>query len=65
MVNNYFMVIKDGDVFGVVSVTEGSENEQAIVNYFLDQDGKFVLIPITEEEYEQYDEGDEIILSHT
>lgn len=65
MENNYFQVIKDGEVFGVVCVEKGSDNEQAIVNYFLDQDGRFVLIAITKEVYEEYDEGDEIVLSHT
>ena len=65
MENNYFQVIKDGNVFGVVCVAKGSDNEQAIVNYFLDQDGRFVLIPITKEVYEEYDDGDEIVLSHT
>ena len=35
MENNYFQVIKDGEVFGVVCVAKGSDNEQAIVNYLL------------------------------
>ena len=62
---NYFKVIKDGEVFGVVSVEAGSVNEEKIVNHFLDQGGKFVLFPITEQEYIDYDEGDEIILSES
>ena len=56
---NYFKIVgEDGEVYGVGGVEKGSKNEV----YFID--GIFNLgftpVKISQEEYESYDDGDEI-----
>ncbi len=56
---NYFKIIgKNGEVVGVCGAEVGSENELSIIEDVLELGYKPV--KITKEEYENYDEGDEI-----
>lgn len=59
IIYNYFKIIdKDGEVVGVGAVEVGSENEGLLI------DGIFNLgykpVKITKQEFEEYNEGDEI-----
>jgi len=60
---NYFKWSKDGNIVGVAEVGEGTRNEQAIVDYLMDSG--YVVEKISAQEYSDYDEGDEIVLSKT
>lgn len=60
---NYFKWSKDGNIVGVAEVGEGTRNEQAIVDYLMDCG--YVVEKISAQEYSDYDEGDEIVLSKT
>jgi hypothetical protein len=64
MSTNYFKFnSKDGETIGVCSVEVGSKNEMSIINTLFDKG--YVIVKITEQEYNDYDEGDEITLSNT
>ena len=59
---NYFKwVDSDGKTIGVVEAGQGTVNEFRIVGYLIDQG--FTPIKITKEEYMDFDEGDEFVLS--
>ena len=61
---NYFKILnKKGETLGVGGVEPGSENEINIMNSLMDSG--CIIVKISEEEYNEYDEGDEIILSET
>jgi len=60
---NYFKFGKDGKTLGVAEVGEGTKNEQTIVDYLIDRG--FVVEKISAQEYSDYNEGDEIVLSKT
>jgi hypothetical protein len=56
---NYFKIVgEDGEVYGVGGVEKGSKNEV----YFIDEifNLGFTPVKISQEEYESYDDGDEI-----
>jgi hypothetical protein len=58
-VYNYFKIVgEDGEVYGVGGVEKGSKNEV----YFIDEifNLGFTPVKISQEEYESYDDGDEI-----
>ena len=58
-VYNYFKIVdEDGDTYGVGAVEKGSKNEV----YFIDEifNLGFTPVKISQEEYESYDDGDEI-----
>ena len=61
---NYFKFMnKKGETIGVGGAEEGSENEMSIMNYLMDTG--CVIVKISKEEYDEYNEGDEIVLSET
>ena len=58
-VYNYFKIVDDdGEVYGVGAVEKGSKNEV----FFIDEifNLGFTPVKISQEEYESYEEGDEI-----
>lgn len=56
---NYFKIIDEaGEVYGVGAAEKGSDNEIGIVTTIMELN--LQLVKITKEEYEDYDEGDEI-----
>jgi len=64
MSTNYFKFLNEGgETIGVCKVEVGSQNEMSIINTLLDKG--YVIVKITEQEYDDYDEGDEIVLSNT
>ena len=61
---NYFKFLNEGgETIGVCKVGVGSKNEMNIINTLLDKGYK--IVKIMEQEYDDYDEGDEITLSNT
>ncbi len=61
---NYFKFLDtEGNTVGVGGVGEGTENELSIMNYLMDSG--YTIIKISKEEYDEYNEGDEIVLSKT
>ncbi len=61
---NYFKFLDEGGkTIGVCKVGVGSKNEMNIINTLLDKGYK--IVKIMEQEYDDYDEGDEITLSNT
>jgi hypothetical protein len=56
---NYFKIInKDGEVYGVGATEKGSDNEVKFIEGLFNLGCK--VIKITKQEYEDYDEGDEM-----
>lgn len=56
---NYFKILdQDGEVCGVGAAEKGSDNEVFIINEIMNIN--YTLVKITKEEFEDYDEGDEI-----
>ena len=61
---NYFKFLNEGgETIGVCKVGVGSKNEMNIINTLLDKGYK--IVKVTKQEYDDYDEGDEITLSNT
>jgi hypothetical protein len=61
---NYFKWFnKDGEVMGVGCTEPGCKNEISIMDYLMDEG--YTIVKITEQEYNDYDEGDEVVLSKT
>jgi hypothetical protein len=61
---NYFKFLDtEGNTVGVGGVGVGTENELSIMNYLMDSG--YTIIKISKEEYDEYNEGDEIVLSKT
>lgn len=61
---NYFRILnKENETIGVGGVEPGSENEMNIINHLMDVG--CTIIKISKEEYDEYNEGDEIVLSET
>jgi hypothetical protein len=64
MGTNYFkFTSKDGKTVGVCLVEVGCKNEMNIIDTILDKG--YSIVKITEQEYNDFDEGDEIVLSNT
>jgi len=59
IIYNYFKIVdEDGDIVGVGGVEKGSDNEVRLIDDILKLN--FKLEKITEQEYNEYDEGVEI-----
>jgi len=59
IVFNYFKIIdEDGETYGVGASEVGSKNEVKLIEDLLELN--FSLVKISKQEFEDYDEGDEI-----